>query len=226
MQHYWQDPEPSEVSTPQLLVRGKIIDHIDWFPPWNFETNYYKDVSLQAFLNLDRHVESLKRYLRNQRGMSTENVQHRWPDLEGDVLRTLLADGAFGNEQPLPSIADIIAAYRKSGDSENTANAVEPHGVIDSQLREWVLILQKKKLFVSKELRLGLAPRDAHRNGAEVGNAIAILEGSRTPCLFKTPGGPVGDRYQVVSQCDLDGWMYKAPRDGKIISEPETFILV
>lgn len=218
--HRWQDAEPSEV--PQLLVRGKIIDHIDWFLPWNFETTYYKDVSPQEFLGLDNHVKSLKIHFHNQLDMSADDVQKRWPDLEGDVLRTLLADGAFGNEQPLPAIADVIAAYRKSDGGEGRANAGEPCGVTADQLREWALILQKNKLFLSKELRLGLAPREVDRNGAKVGDAIAILEGSCTPCLLRPLRGPSGDRYQVVSQCYLDGCMYK---DG-VNSEAENLILV
>jgi hypothetical protein len=223
MQHCWQDPEPSEVSTPRLLVKGKIIDHIDWFSPWNFEAAYYKDVSLQEFVGLDRHVETLRGYLKNQRGMSGDDMRHLWPDLEADVLRTLLADGAFGRAQPLPPIADVIGAYRKSGGSEDTINVRQAQGDIDNRLHEWVLILQKKRLFVSKKFQLGLAPRDAHRNGATVGNMVVLLEGSRTPCLLNALEGGC---YQLVSQCYLDGWMYMAPRNDTIISEPETFILV
>ena len=215
-QHYWQEPK----SATQLLVRGKIIDHIDWFSPWNFETVYYKDVSLQDFLSIDKHVESLRRYLYNQHGMSADSIKSKWLDLDMDILRTLLADGAFGNEQPLSSIADIMATYRKSGDGEHAENAGEPHGEIAGKLHELVLILQKKRFFVSEELRLGLAPEDVHRNGAKVGDAIAILEGSRTPCLLR----PLeGNCYQVVSQCYLDQWMYKVPPDGKSV---ETFVLV
>ena len=104
--------------------------------PWNFETTYYKDVTPQQFLGLDNHVKSLKMHFYNQLDMSAEDVQKRWPDLEGDVLRTLLADGAFGNEQPLPAIADVVAAYRKSDGGENSANAGEPCGVTTDQLRE------------------------------------------------------------------------------------------
>lgn len=223
---HWQETELSENGARRLIVKGRIIDHIDWFSSWNSETDYYRDVSIQEFIALDRHVESLRRYLRIHHGLSADEVAKRWPVLEEAVMRTLLADGAFGSGRSLPSMAEILSLYRHDSDTKKLDASEELHNDgLAEVLQESVLILQKKRLFVSKNLLLGLAPRDASRNGAAVGNSIAILEGSRVPCLMRQAEGQAGT-YKLIGQCYVDGWMYGVPDADETAATRTAFVLV
>ena len=93
--------DASSITTFQLSVKGKIIRKIAWLAPMNFEITYYRD-GMGKFLDLDGHVGALKQHIGHQRGLDGSKIAERWKDIRGEVLRTLLADGAFGHVQPLP----------------------------------------------------------------------------------------------------------------------------
>lgn len=224
IEHVWVDP-PSPYPSGQLLVRGRIIDRIEWFSPWNFETTYYKDVSIQTFLDFDKHMDSIKGYFARQQGLSSDKIRDRWPHLEEDLMRTLLADGAFGTEQPLPvPVKDIIAVYRDEVASDQGAAAKATTPTLRERVHEWSLILQKKRIFVSGNLELGLAPRDAYGNGARPGDLIALLHGSRVPCLMRQAES-ADDCYQVVGQCYLNNWMFKVSAENLGNEKEQSFVL-
>ena len=51
-------------------------------------------------------------------------------------------------------------------------------------------------------------------NGVLVGDKIAILHGSKVPCVLRAVD-EAKKEYRVISQCYLDGWMF-----GAIIPRP------
>jgi hypothetical protein len=147
--------------------------------------------------------------------------QARYPDLEAALMRTLLADGAFGHEQPLPyDIHDIINVvenekeiqeredkYRglSPGEAGTRTVAEKLQAEILERVRDWCLIVQEKVSLTDRGC-LGLAPKSAG-----YGDSVCVVFGSRVPfVLRKVERG--ADEFLVVGQCYLDGWMYgKAP---------------
>jgi hypothetical protein len=89
--HIWEDASPD-----MLIVTGKVIGAISWLSPLSFETTYYRE-GLKSVFSLDQHVGFLKRHLVNL----SSNAQHLREDTEERVMRTMLADGAFGHNEPL-----------------------------------------------------------------------------------------------------------------------------
>ncbi|KAH7140406.1 heterokaryon incompatibility protein-domain-containing protein [Dactylonectria estremocensis] len=139
-------------------------------------------------------------------------------DLEGynTIVHTLLADGAFGHEQPLGYSMDEIIWVCENEDEIQAAHDVDKiqaandiarpefgEGAFEilEKLRDWGLIVQQKWLFLSDEYDMGLVPKTAL-----VGDLICLLHGSKVPCVLRRSG--VGEeRYRIISQCYLDGKM-------------------
>lgn len=112
----------------QLSVKGKIIRKIAWLAPRNFEITYYRN-GMGKFLDLDGHVGALKQHFGHQRGLKDSKIAERWKDIKGEVLRTLLADGAFGHVQPLPEktkeLESVFAHEEKILDMKQRLDAGE-----------------------------------------------------------------------------------------------------
>jgi hypothetical protein len=163
-----------------------------------------------------------------------------------DIFRTLLADGAFGDTQPLPhDLADLLQAHNQeetlsrmpapsilppSGSNGNQGESakrpVNLHQTF-TDLRRYSLVVQRKRLFISDRRHLGLAPLSIRE-----GDLICILYGSKTPCVLRPleEQKKVGkEEYQVVSQCYLNGWMYGENPGSEVPwweEEPQEFVLV
>jgi hypothetical protein len=223
-----------------LRVRGKIISKVAWLAPRNFGIDYYRN-GMDKFFDLDGHVTELKQHLRFQRGHSGEQLAQDWPDLRGQVLRTLLADGAFGRVQPLPEktrdlervLADeaLIKHMKQRMDAgEHVPNPNRWRG--DYELLEklwgWALIAQRKVLFATKAadkndrqalIFLGLAARSV-----AVDDVIVVLYGSKVPVVLRVAEG---NRWSVVSQCYLQDCMFGGEDSMRWKEEEaESFLLV
>lgn len=72
-------------------------------------------------------------------------------------------------------------------------------------LIRFILVAEHKQLFVTTHFQSGLAPA-----GPQIGDKIAILHGSRTPCILRV-ANETQMEYKSTSQCYLDGWMYGTP---------------
>jgi hypothetical protein len=153
-------------------------------------------------------------------------------DLTGEVLRTLLADGAFGNVQPLPEktkeLERVLGDESKIMDMKRRMDAGEqvPNPrrwrddyVVLEKLFEWALIAQKKVLFVTKavdiidgpdSVNLGLAA-----SAAQVNDVIVLLNGSQVPVVLRPAEGGE-NQWRVISQCYLNGWMYESDAEKKV----------
>ena len=214
-----------------LLVKGKAILKIGWLAPRNFEVSYYRD-GINEFLDLNGHVETLKQHLTLQRRLTAEQVADRWPDLAGAVLRTLLADGAYGTVQPLPEktkeLQRVLSDEKKIMDMKRRMDASEhvpsprrwqEDYVVLEKLFEWALIAQKKVLFTTKavdgvdgpdSIQLGLSA-----SAVQVNDVIALLHGSQVPVVLRPADGGE-NQWHFISQCYLEGWMYKSDAENKV----------
>jgi hypothetical protein len=215
--HIWEDASPADPNA--LVVTGKIIGVVSWLSPLSFEKAYYRE-GLQAVFTLSEHVGFLQRRIVEP----SANTQHLRQGTEERVMRTMLADGAFGHEQPLVvSPQRIIQICNEENEIENrlrTAGGLLSEDIkqkkeILDRCRQWSLVVQQKRLFLCQgsddggPLDLGLAPKVVVQ-----GDVVCLLRGSKAPCVLRRLEGG-GERYRVIGQCYLDEWMYGSPPPGR-----------
>jgi hypothetical protein len=129
--------------------------------------------------------------------------------MDRDLLRTLLADGAMGSEQPLRNVNKYVRVLEHSGEMRKlrerrgTLSSDERGLVADyERLEDLALVAKGKNIFFTKQGQLGLAPGAAREL-----DLVAIVHGSKTPLVLRRVEGLEGE-YRVVGQCYLNGWMY------------------
>ncbi|GFG16213.1 hypothetical protein IFM5058_07846 [Aspergillus udagawae] len=220
--HVWEESEHIDA----LIVKGKVIGTIMWFSPMGFELKAFKDEpqGVKGVLQYEAHAEKVATYMnfRLSTGKSHELLGDR-----KKILRTLLADGAFGNVQPLNDIDEIIQVYEDEDKIQERTNNErmfsDPKYKTLEELREWALIAQQKKLFLSDGYDVGLVPKTA-----KIGDLICLLHGSKVPCILR-PTADSEERYRVISQCYLDGQMNckgLPERREFLEKDPRKFLLV
>ena len=203
--HTWENSADPEA----LVVKGKIIGTIMWFSPPTFDRKDHREAALgtKAVLEYENHANVMRRYLDIQNIVTPQRRQ----ELVGDystLIRTLLADGAFGHEQPLPCSLDEILwvcehedEIQAASNSQGSPSGNRNYEVLET-VREWGLIVQQKRLFLTDQYDMGLVPK-----AAKTGDLICLLHGSKIPCVLRR--SDVGEqRYRIISQCYLDGKMY------------------
>jgi hypothetical protein len=132
-------------------------------------------------------------------------------------MRTMLADGAFGHNQPLAvspqkiiqicnEEEEIEAELRKAGSVPLSGEIAQKKEILD-RCRQWSLVVQQKRLFLCQRsegglLDLGLAPKVVKQ-----GDLVCLLHGSKVPCILRRLDEGDG-RFRVIGQCYLDEWMY------------------
>jgi Heterokaryon incompatibility protein (HET) len=212
--HIWKKQDPQK-----LVVQGKIVDSIKAFPgpipdpfvalsfgptpAWNIIwilLEYYP----RCFLS--RHSDTLG-----------DELPVKLQTLNSDLVRTLLCDGAMGSQQPLrcvPQMTRAIAAIPAAKSLQQLRDAGQNMDFTEEQsellenyekLVDLALVAEKKRMFWTENLQLGMACEDV-----KIGDQIAIIHGSKVPCLLRAVGAGSGE-YRVISQCYLDGWMYGKP---------------
>jgi hypothetical protein len=222
-----------------MPVKGKAIRKINWRSPVNFKRNYIRD-NLSNFLELDLQIRELSTHISLQRRSISHHFQYS--TAKEYILRTLLADGAFGPTQPIrESMGELLKIIQ---DEEDIVIKMKdrsriPLAEIDQwkgryelleKLWRWALISQKKFLFTTNAiagpdtiegLNLGLAARSI-----EVGDTIVILYGSKVPIVLR-PVDQDSSRWKVITQCYLDGWMYGHHSLVELVAEGlDDFILI
>lgn len=191
-----------------LIVQGTVIGLVSWLCPSNYEGGYYRD-GLKSFLRFDENLKYLKAHLQFVDFDSSQLLQH---NLEDRLMRTILADGAFGHKQPLVDtpgqirqICDMESQIEREVAGGPLPPSMRAKKTILDQIRKWSLIAQQKKIFLCEDreddqvLHLGLAPRAIRPD-----DYVCLLRGSRVPCLLRKNDQ---NTYKVVGQCYLDGWM-------------------
>ncbi|KAH0591664.1 hypothetical protein MHUMG1_10605 [Metarhizium humberi] len=203
LQHIWQGAENTET----LIVKGKMIGTITWFSPLSFDVKSHREEpqGTKAVLEYKEHASRMDRYLGNQ-GDVTPQQRLELLGSYNKLVRTLLADGAFGHEQPLGcSVNEIIEACENEDKTQAAKDKGEPGADANykmlEKVRQWGLIVQHKRLFLSDQYDMGLVPKTAR-----VGDLICLLYGSKVPCILRR--NSVGaERYRIISQCYVDGKM-------------------
>ncbi|KAH7159348.1 heterokaryon incompatibility protein-domain-containing protein [Fusarium sp. MPI-SDFR-AT-0072] len=200
--HTWEGAADTET----LIVKGKVIGTIMWFSPVNFDRKYNREEGTKAVLDYENHARVMAQHI-DTHSIATPQKRRELLGCYDTVVRTLLADGAFGNEQPLGCRMSEIIRVCENEDKIQAANDIAGPGYSDSdykileKLREWGLIVQQKRLFLSDKHDMGLVPKTAHK-----GDLICFLHGSKVPCILRR-SGVAEERYRIISQCYLDGKM-------------------
>ena len=199
----------------KLLVKGKIVDSIKAFAgtPTPF-TKHGFGLSIDLNIIWITLPDYARRYLYGYRDALGDELLVKLQTLNSDLMRTLLCDGAMGSQQPLrcvPQMTRVITdaqSLRQLRDSgPNMDITAEQSEMLEAyeKLEDLVMVAERKHMFWTENLQLGMACDDV-----EIGDRIAILHGSKVPCLLRAVGADSGE-YRVISQCYLDGWMYGKP---------------
>ena len=255
MAHEWAPQDDPR----KLRVRGKVIDRVQALlsahnPADNFQRAKH---SVWLFSGIDLLEQAARVYLnfgadkdtKDRLGDYSEVMKQK---LRGDISRVLLADGALGPRQPLTKMEQHQEymeqekgqrawdlrywqqmAQRRLSDEEKVMVAEYEF------IEDLVLVAEAKRLFYTDQLQLGMAPKVV-----QVGDVVAILHGSKTPCLLRKVESSEAysdAEYRILGQCYLGGWMFgNSPRglfgrDPKELShpgarwweeQPDEFILV
>ncbi len=216
MPHVWTPhDDPSK-----LRVKGKIIDRVQVLlsiPMGRFQSSKH---SVDIFLFWDCLLQVARSQLCEYED-ATKSLGNYLPvklnTIEADLLRTVLADGALGPEQPLRQIHEMLGTMADGWPARELRESRSQRELTDEQmqmLRDYerlenlVLVAELKHVFFTEQVQLGMAP-----HAVKVGDEIAILHGSKTPCLLRRVEGE-SNKFRVISQCFLQGWMYgNSPRD-------------
>lgn len=210
--HTWRETEDRN----KLHVRGKIVDHIDAFMLGGYGKFASFKHSTHQFLGWDLLCLHTRRYLETKRDALGDGLAVKIDLLERDLMRTVLADGTMGEEQPLRCVYEMLDANKTAEKAWGLRNAgkeklkeEEEEMLQDYEKLEVLsLVAELKQVFMTDGIQLGLAPL-----AAKIGDHIAIIHGSNVPCVLREVNGRFGE-YRVISQCYLDGWMYgETPND-------------
>lgn len=210
--HKWVQEEGPK----RLHVKGKIIDIIQS----RFKLSRFANIkysSLFYSLSWDGNLQRARAHLytgemRNKLG---DYLPIKLANMERDIMRAMLADGALGSEQPLKRIDKFVDAIKKSEEirelRHHRATLTEDQKLMVAdyeRLEALALVAEQKDLFFTKHLDLGLAA-----DAAQEGDFIAILHGSRVPIVLRKVDGKENE-FKAICQCYLNGWMYGAsPRE-------------
>jgi Heterokaryon incompatibility protein (HET) len=195
-------------------VQGKEIDEVSWIARHEFRLEDRNKGGIERFLQLQKHLDFLN--------TASSKAEMR-PDARRELLRVLLADGAYTHSSDKLSaravehecfteaqLNELLQAYdndsaiRAARDGpgstlflSHVSNLRSAHQV----LRDKSLICFRKKVFYTKHGSLGLAPQSV-----EVGDLLCVLHGSQVPIVLRKVeiGGP---RFRVIGQCYLEGAM-------------------
>jgi hypothetical protein len=201
-------------------------------PFGNFDTPRY---STHFFLRWDVLRQETHIYLCQEDKALGAQLAVRQGTLAHDLMRTVLADGAMGAEQPLRCVydmldtnsrADTMQEYRRSG-RWNLKEEQKQQLLDYEKLEHLVLVAERKQVFMTVNLQLGMSP-----SVIKPGDCIAIIHGSKVPCVLRQVKKR-SNEYRIISQCYLDGWMYgrtktirSHPHGKWMEEEPDEFILV
>lgn len=198
-----------------LTVKGKIIDFVDKIHIQDFDVQTRNKGSVERFLQLAKQVDFLRS---NQPPSSTSSFTGtKESSNRKRLLKVLLADGAFSfspfhslettvKHQPL-SDAEIDELLWIYDNEASVRRGVLPDPAKRRQfMRERMTICVRKRVFVTKTGKLGLAPKRI-----EIGDCVCVLHGSKVPIVLrKSMANTKANKtlFEVIGQCYLEDAMY------------------
>ncbi|KID85912.1 Heterokaryon incompatibility [Metarhizium guizhouense ARSEF 977] len=128
--HLWG----ASADTETLIVRGKMIGTILWFTPLVFDVKCNGDEpqGTKAVLDYKKHATDVAKYIDIHSAVTPQKRQGLL-GCYNSLVRALLADGAFGHEQPLRHSIDEIIQVCENEDRLQAAN--------DMLGRGWVRVI-------------------------------------------------------------------------------------
>jgi hypothetical protein len=185
-----------------LLARGCTIDRITYVATSNFySAKPWASRDPCSFLNLNEHLDRLMRHFGKSLGMPQQVLER--------LLLVALAGGSEGSRSTLHpwEIRRLLQTCHRYGRSiaqqqnstgldKQEAAILEPCRLFLKELRQLSRIASGRRLFATKNLRLGLGPENV-----TVGDDVCVLHGSALPVVLH------GMTY-VKGQCFLEGVMH------------------
>jgi hypothetical protein len=201
-----------------LRVEGNLVAKVDQLVPISFDGGYSYFDGLAKLLQINAIMEHLNKY----RQSLSENPEHV-------IVRTLLADGAFTQKQPMEYPPERFLAISGCEEAIKAGNMTQDD---DAKALEYFqncsAILQRRRVFVAlrgKQLVLGLS-----NLYVQPGDLVCILYGSKVPVILRPVRESAGAACKVICQCYVDGWMWGDYPDDewwqKFLEHPQSWTLV
>jgi hypothetical protein len=178
-------------SIQKLKISGRVIARVRHTVRKNYTVNItglFGEVCHR--LGLDNLINNLEMWCPNLQNVTKERL-----------LRVLLADGAAGDEQPLPDskLSELLEYYESICNGKT--KAVSP---LLKELEILSSVALNRRVFCTVEGGLGLGTSETFP-----GDEVVIAHGSNTPLILRQiPNSTEHGYYTLVGECYLEDAMY------------------
>jgi hypothetical protein len=222
------DRQPEVAPSMNLVVRGKVIDHVVAEIEHDFQIG--APIQIEQYLSVNFRVKLWVMFTKDgiDRGLLAKANSET---LQAALIRTLIADGysdhVVATEVPNDtwerlSDDDAIGIYNELENlREISVKGLPLHEGNKAMYRSFwssTQVCSGRRLAVLQRHWFMLGPSRAKK-----GDCIAIFHGSTIPWVLRPLGQ--GSKYEVVGQCFVDGCMHGEAVDWTE-DEAETFVLV
>ncbi|CZR54944.1 uncharacterized protein PAC_04829 [Phialocephala subalpina] len=150
------DTDKVDLERNELHVRGIVVDSISGFSNHTIQHYFMLPLPRQNVRILRLHEQV--NWVTDKLSSAAQAPSRPGEELTHAVLRTLLADGAFGDQQPIDMhIHDLVDIYDLDDEIEKKDRQNSEDRIMLNKLRQWGFVTQKKGLFLTRKNLLGLA---------------------------------------------------------------------
>ena len=197
----WMKPNSEPENLNHLILRGRVIGKVHTISLVLSGSGSRQ--RLREFIKLDEQVAELRQVLRQ--------VTNRFRLTRQRVLRVCISDGSFVPHLSEPTVQKDFEFRQHARLSDAHLDSLLK--VYDDEdhfrpwdrdkwlLREYILVLRNRRLFVAADGRIGLG-----QDYMRAGDSIIIAHGSATPLIIRAT-----DKSQVfkfIGQCYLENAMF------------------
>jgi hypothetical protein len=226
-------PSPERGSRGRLVVKGKIIDHIEREMEHDFQIA--TPVQIEQYFSINFRVRLCVMFI--ERCIEIGLVEKATTaQLQAAIIRTITADG-FNDSIAFPERCDILPRRLSEEDAVERYHELErmrePYVNGLPLPREWSATKKDihRQIWINTEVCKGrrLAVLEKHwvmlgPKNARQWDHIAVINGSSVPWVLRSVDMVEGT-FKVVGQCFVDGAMYGETVDWNE-DDVETFVLV
>jgi hypothetical protein len=226
-------PSPELESRLRLVVKGKIIDHIEREMEHDFQIG--TPLQIEQYFSINFRVRLWVMFI--ERCIEIGLVEKATTEqLQAAIMRTITADG-FDNSIAFPERRETVAGRLSDEDAVEKYHELESLREVsvnglplpqewsaakkDMHRQIWINteVCKGRRLAVLEKHWVMLGPKNARK-----WDHIAVINGSTVPWVLRSVDIVEGT-YKVVGQCFVDGAMY-----GETVNwnedDAETFVLV